>query len=216
MQSVCTSVERVCKLLHTPIAPKGKPSQIWLISGENGSKTGEMFSKYPSLLVMNLLLLPQDGETFVPAETAHVVESIKLPSTESIFGSTAGMREIQEEIERSKARRPACPDRRRKRNRQGSNRPVSAYVFSSRERTVFEVQLLCGVNEAAGRRDVRLRERRKPRCAGDHKWRQLAWLRVECSFSMRLTTWRSPCKRNSCGPLDQAITAVLAAGKIWP
>ena len=29
---------------------------------------------------------------------------------------------------------------------------------------------------------------------------QLAWLRVDCSFSMRLTTWRSPCKRNSCGP----------------
>ena len=38
----------------------------------------------------------------MPAETAHVVESIKLPSTESIFGSTAGMREIQQEIERAR------------------------------------------------------------------------------------------------------------------
>lgn len=37
----------------------------------------------------------------MPAETTQAVQRIELPSTESIFGSTVGMREIREEIERA-------------------------------------------------------------------------------------------------------------------
>ncbi len=58
-----------------------------------------MFTERPALLVMHLL----KGwiAACMPTDTIQIPRRIELPSTEFIFGSTAGMREIREKIQRA-------------------------------------------------------------------------------------------------------------------
>ena len=172
-----------------------------------------MFLVFSSLLVMHL---QEAGwiEASMPCRNYPDRPEHELPSAEFIFGTTAGMREIREKIERAfHDDLPVLIE-----GESGTGKEVIGrflHKYSLRREGPF-LKLNCAAASAklAGRRDLRVRKGATVKIASDSKrfyWPGVGWNALSSTRSM---SWTCPCsgdwRRHS---FSRAVTGVSDGGE---